>query len=233
MEFKILSKDIKSVSVVADKLSKLMTEGYITVEEGKIKIYGQDKANISMYVFYIAADIVQVDESQDLFVNFLEMAKVMKKISGDLTFKTANNCITVSDAKKKFTLPTYEIPQDRQVYKQMPAIPYEFSTEIDTETLSDAISAVEVVAESDVYFEVRDTELFMKGVDGNKKAEVILASDLSASPIITKFSYAYVSQMCDCLTQDTCTIYLKEGTPLMLKDSFITMLLAPLVIDSD
>ena len=214
-----------SISVI----SELVNEARFKVTKDAIELVAMDPANVAMVIFKLLSSSFteyEVAKEQDIAINLQSLKQVLKRASPSdvLTLEiSAENKLVVtlkSNTTRTFQLPIIDIEDKEQ---RVPNLNFPVNVLTSSSVLNDAISDVDIVAES-VSFSA-EADRFMISAEGDlSKAHIDIKQGDETSikserktKVKAKYSIEYLKKMIQAAKlADRVEIHFDENYPLRL-----------------
>ncbi len=192
-----------SISII----SELVTEAKFKVNADGLELVAMDPANVAMVVFkLLSSSFTEYDARgvEEISINLNSLKQILRRAKGNdtLTLETTDDnklkILLKSDTARSFSIPTLEMEDKEQ---KVPELSFPLVIETSSETLSEAIEDVSVVAES-VTFLGEKNQLFVKAEGDLSKALVeikhggkTVIKTTSEDKFKAKYSLEYLRKM--------------------------------------
>ena len=192
----------ESISIISD----LVSEVKIKVNSDGLEIIAMDPANVAMVIFKLLSSCFiqfEVKKNEEVSINLNNLRQILRRAKGDdkLTLETEEDKLKIllkSDSIRSFSIPLLE-PDDKE--QRVPDLNFPFTAVMNSETLTEAIEDVSVVAES-VTFLGEKEQLSIKAEGDLSKAFIEIKSNEyttikadKADKFKAKYSLEYLKKM--------------------------------------
>ena len=139
----------ESISII----SELVNEVKIKVNSDGLEIVAMDPANVAMVVFKLLSSCFtsfDIKKNEEICINLNNLKQILRRAKGEdkLTLETEEDKLKIllkSDSTRSFSIPLLEMEDKEQ---KVPELNFPLEAQMRSETLTEAIEDVSVVAES-------------------------------------------------------------------------------------
>ncbi|MBW2963686.1 proliferating cell nuclear antigen (pcna) [Candidatus Woesearchaeota archaeon] len=211
-----------SISII----SELVNEAKFKITKQSLELVAMDPANVAMVIFKLLASTFtdfQVDQDEEIAINLSNLKQVLRRAKSNdaVTLETAEGKLKIqfkSDTVRTFSIPLIELEEKEQ---RVPELKFPVMVTTPSSVLGEAISDVDVVAES-VTFLSDPAKLIISAEGDLSKAKIeINASEetkiKSTDKTKAKYSIEYLKKMIDgAKLADKVNIQFSSDYPLRL-----------------
>jgi len=231
-----------SVSII----SELVNEASFKIKPNSVELVAMDPANVAMVIFKLLSSAFTeytVEKETDLAINLANLKQILRraKSSDSLTMEIEEDKLKLTlegTSKRTFFLPIIDLEEKEQ---RIPDLHFPVTIKTKTDTLTDAIDDVDVVAESVSFMVepkkmtvVAEGDLSKANIEIPSQGDTIIVSD-TPDKIKAKYSIEYLKKMMAASKiADDVTIQFNKDYPLKLEYKavdkvFLSFILAPRV----
>lgn len=225
---KLVISDASYLKDSISVLSELVNEARFKMTKDGLELIAMDPANVAMVIFKLLSSSFteyDVQEEQALAINLQNLKQVLRRASPSdvLTLETADNKLTIQlkgATTRTFSLPIIDLEDKEQ---RVPNLSFPVTVSTPSAMLNDAISDVDIIAES-VSF-AAEPEHFSVAAEGDlSKAHIEMKasddthirSDTKAK-VKAKYSIEYLKKMIQAAKlSDRVDIHFNQDYPLRL-----------------
>ncbi|MFC1801091.1 proliferating cell nuclear antigen (pcna) [Nanoarchaeota archaeon] len=213
-----------SISIISD----LVNEAKFSVTQQGLELVAMDPANVAMVIFKLLAPTFveyQVEKDQEIAINLSNLKQVLRRAkSNDIVIlEIEEGKLKIQfkgDSVRTFSIPIIELEEKEQ---RIPDLQFPITIETSSSVLAEAVSDVDVVAES-VSF-LGDANRLMISAEGDlskAKIEISAGEDTqiksTMDKIKAKYSIEYLKKMMDgAKLANRVSIYFNNDYPLKLE----------------
>jgi len=224
-------------------ISELVSEVKIKATPQGLEVVAMDPANVAMIVFKLLSSCFtqyQVTAAEEIAINLNNLKQILRRTKGEdiLTLETPEEgklkIVLKSNTTRSFSIPTLEMEDKEQ---KVPELTFPISIEMDSNTLTDSIEDVSVVAES-VTFLGEKEQLLIKAEGDLSKAfieikpnEKTVIKTESKDKFKAKYSLEYLKKMIAAgKLSERVSLYFNTDYPLKLEYKIVDRLLLSFIL---
>ncbi|MCK4589317.1 MAG: proliferating cell nuclear antigen (pcna) [Nanoarchaeota archaeon] len=212
-----------SISII----SELVNEAKFNITKEGFELVAMDPANVAMVIFKLLASTFtefNVDKDEQLAINLSNLKQVLRRSKSNdvVTLETAEGKLKIefkSDTTRTFSIPLIELEEKEQ---RIPELKFPINVTTPASVLSEAISDVDVVAESVTF--LGDPNKLVVSAEGDlSKAKIEISAGTetqikaSDDKVKAKYSIEYLKKMIDgAKLADRVNIQFNSDYPLRL-----------------
>ena len=209
-------------------ISELVNEARFKITKDGLEMIAMDPANVAMVIYRLLSSSFteyEVSEDQEIGLNLQNLRQVLRRASPSdvLTLEVADNKLVIQlrgASTRTFSLPLLDLEEKEQ---KIPNLSFMVTVSTPSSVLNDAISDVDIIAES-VSFSA-EPDKFMVSAEGDlSKAHIEIKSGddtqirtESTAKIKAKYSIEYLKKMIIASKlADKVEVHFKDDYPLRL-----------------
>jgi len=212
-----------SISII----SELVNEAKFNIKKEGLELVAMDPANVAMVIYKLLSSAFteyQVEKEEEIGINLSNLKQVLRRAKGNdlVTLEIAEGKLKVSfksDTVRTFSIPLIELEEKEQ---RVPELKFPVTVSTPASVLSEAISDVDVVAESVTF--ISDSNKMVISAEGDlSKAKIEInpgeETKIKASndKVKAKYSIEYLKKMMDgSKLSDKVNIQFNSDYPLRL-----------------
>ena len=210
-------------------LSELVNEARFKITKDAIEVIAMDPANVAMVIFKLLSSCFteyEVPKDQEIAINLQNFKQVLKRASPSdiLTLEvSAENKLVVQlkgSTTRTFSLPIIDIEEKEQ---RIPNLTFPVTISMPSSTLNDAISDVDIIAESvsfaaepERFSIMAEGDLSKAHIDMKAGDDITVRSETTAK-VKAKYSIEYLKKMIQAAKlADKVEIHFNQDYPLRL-----------------
>ena len=188
-------------------ISELVNKAKFNITKEGLELVAMDPANVAMVVFKLLASTFtefDVPQAETLAINLSNFKQVLRRAKGNdiVTLETGEGKLKItfkSDTIRTFSIPLIEVEEKEQ---RIPELKFPITVTTPSSVLAEAISDVDVVAES-VTFLGDSTKLIVSAEGDLSKAKIEINAGeetkikSSDNKVKAKYSIEYLKKMID------------------------------------
>ncbi len=224
-------------------LSELVNEARFKITKDAIEVIAMDPANVAMVIFKLLSSCFteyEVPKDQEIAINLQNFKQVLKRASPSdiLTLEvSAENKLVVQlkgSTTRTFSLPIIDIEEKEQ---RIPNLTFPVTISMPSSTLNDAISDVDIIAESvsfaaepERFSIMAEGDLSKAHIDMKAGDDITVRSETTAK-VKAKYSIEYLKKMIQAAKlADKVEIHFNQDYPLRLDYKVIDKLAVSFIL---
>lgn len=224
-------------------ISELVTEARFKITRNGFELVAMDPANVAMVIYKLLSSSFteyEVDKEQEIAINLANLKQILRRVSANdiLTLEvTSDNKLQLTlkgSTTRTFSLPLIELEEKEQ---RVPNLTFPIAVNTTSSTLLDAITDVDIVAESVTL--AAEPEKFIISAEGDlSKAHIEIKNGQdttikteSPAKIKAKYSIEYLKKMITAgKLADDVSIFFNQDYPLKLEYKIVDKLLLSFIL---
>lgn len=224
-------------------ISELVNEARFKITRDGLELVAMDPANVAMVIYKLLSSSFteyDVEKEQEIAINLANFKQILRRVGASdiLTLEvTGENKLQIQlkgGTTRTFSLPLIEIEEKEQ---RIPSLTFPIMIGTNSSILNDAISDVDIVAES-VTFAAEPEKLTISAEGDLSKAHIEIKSSedtkiKSESPakIKAKYSIEYLKKMINAgKLANEVTVFFNQDYPLKLEYKIVDKLLLSFIL---